>query len=217
MLLLKQLFVLVILVSVIFAKIYPLEEYDSATVESSPNPKEVYVQSVTYGGNGCPQGSVGTSIANDRKSFTLIFDSFVASTGPNVPVLERKKSCAVNVNLRFPGGDFTNDATFDVRGYTSIPSGSFAKYSSSSIPSLALKVLQHNLVKNEGGPMSRDYIVNHKMRVSNKNYQECSRVLPLRVDFNIELSTVGVSSQKTIDSIDFKLVPVSSAPSDENC
>ena len=41
------------------------------------------IGSIAYDGTGCPQGSIGLSIANDRQALTMIFDSFVASTGPS--------------------------------------------------------------------------------------------------------------------------------------
>ena len=31
-----------------------------------PNPNEPYIVSIGYGGTGCPAGSVGQSISNDR-------------------------------------------------------------------------------------------------------------------------------------------------------
>jgi hypothetical protein len=36
-----------------------------------PNPTEVYVNSISYGGTGCPQGTVGSFISADRQTFRL--------------------------------------------------------------------------------------------------------------------------------------------------
>jgi len=38
-------------------------------------------EQVTYGGSGCPQGTVGSIISEDGTTMTLIFDSYVASMG----------------------------------------------------------------------------------------------------------------------------------------
>src|SRR5690606_5732798 len=91
--------------------------------QSQPNPREVYVHSISYGGSGCPQGSVGSSFSNDRKSFTLIFDSFVAYSGAGVPITEARKNCQLNINLRLPNGFSYSVASFDYRGYVSLPRG----------------------------------------------------------------------------------------------
>jgi hypothetical protein len=48
-----------------------------------PDPSQVYFRGITYGGSGCPQGSVGVSFSGDRTTFTAIFDSFVASSVRN--------------------------------------------------------------------------------------------------------------------------------------
>lgn len=33
-----------------------------------PNPTEVYINSISYGGTGCPQGTVGSFISADRQT-----------------------------------------------------------------------------------------------------------------------------------------------------
>jgi hypothetical protein len=71
---------------------------------AGPNPSQVYVQSISYGGSGCPQGTVGQSISDDRTTFTLIYDQYIASTGPGVPITESRKNCQLNVNLHVPQG-----------------------------------------------------------------------------------------------------------------
>jgi hypothetical protein len=43
----------------------------SATATSTavgPNPTEVYINSISYGGTGCPQDSVGSFISADRQT-----------------------------------------------------------------------------------------------------------------------------------------------------
>lgn len=34
-----------------------------------PNPSQVYINAISYGGTGCPQGSVGTFLSADRQTF----------------------------------------------------------------------------------------------------------------------------------------------------
>lgn len=43
----------------------------SATTSIGPNPTEVYINSIAYGGTGCPQGSVGSFISADRSTSVL--------------------------------------------------------------------------------------------------------------------------------------------------
>ena len=34
----------------------------------TPNPSQVYINSISYGGTGCPQGSVGSFLSADRQT-----------------------------------------------------------------------------------------------------------------------------------------------------
>jgi len=58
-----------------FAAAMPAPEADpdpapsAATV--SPNPSQVYINSIAYGGTGCPQGSIGSYISADRQTFVV--------------------------------------------------------------------------------------------------------------------------------------------------
>jgi hypothetical protein len=38
---------------------------------TGPNPSQVTINSISYGGTGCPQGSVGSFISADRTTFVI--------------------------------------------------------------------------------------------------------------------------------------------------
>ena len=40
----------------------------ATTAAVLPNPTQVYINAITYGGTGCPQGSVGSFISADRQT-----------------------------------------------------------------------------------------------------------------------------------------------------
>jgi hypothetical protein len=40
----------------------------TAFTAAGPDPPEVYINAITYGGTGCPQGSVGSFISADRQT-----------------------------------------------------------------------------------------------------------------------------------------------------
>lgn len=44
----------------------------ATTTAVGPNPNEVYINGITYGGTGCPQGSVGSFISADRQTCDLL-------------------------------------------------------------------------------------------------------------------------------------------------
>jgi hypothetical protein len=52
----------------------------ATTVSIGPNPTEVYINSIAYGGTGCPQGSVGSFISADRSTSVLFRERLLVST-----------------------------------------------------------------------------------------------------------------------------------------
>ena len=48
---------------------------------TGPDPTQVQITGLTYGGTGCPANSIGSAISSDRTVITLIFSDYVASIG----------------------------------------------------------------------------------------------------------------------------------------
>ncbi|KAI3330602.1 hypothetical protein F4824DRAFT_515467 [Ustulina deusta] len=69
-----------------------------------PDPVTIQISSVSASGNGCPQGSVTTSLSPDRQVVTFGFDSFQTYIGPGTSVADRTKNCQLHLNLVYPGG-----------------------------------------------------------------------------------------------------------------
>jgi hypothetical protein len=104
-----------------------------------PNPSQVYINGITYGGTGCPQGTLSSFISADRQTFvkfrtftaiiadlfvsyrfTLIFDEYVASIGPGVPITENRKNCQLDIDLQYPSGFQYSVFNADYRGYAAL-------------------------------------------------------------------------------------------------
>jgi len=173
----------------------------SPAYAAGPDPHEIYLQSITYGGTGCPQGSVGTSFSDDRKTFTLIFDSFVASSGPNVPITESRKNCQLNLNIRVPQGFTYAVHTFDYRGYVQLPAGVTAEQKSTYY--YQGEIQQANGSTRFRGPVAKDYL--SRDTLANVSWMPCARIVPLNVNSQVRLT--GATSQPaqiTVDSIDGK-------------
>ncbi|KAJ3217257.1 hypothetical protein HK099_005538 [Clydaea vesicula] len=97
----------------------------AATVPTSGGPPKdlVKIGSLTYAGSGCPSGSLAPELDADANAFTLYFDSFVASTGPGIPITENRKNCQINLGLNVPQGWQYSFATIDYKGYLNLDDG----------------------------------------------------------------------------------------------
>jgi hypothetical protein len=153
------------------------------------------IQSIAYGGTGAPQGSVGQTISDDRETFTLIFDSFIASQGPGVPITEGRKSAEFTFTLATPHGRSVFSET--VRGYAQLPAGVTATVT------LTGPHGDGDGIKNDSqrfvGPIAMDYIFSTDLRIHAKTAVEDVKV-------SIQLSGPHSSAaQFTVDSLDGKL------------
>ncbi len=90
---------------------------------ADPSPDQMHIKKLTYGGTGCPAGSVAVDIASDATAFTLIFDQFLAQIGPGVPAIESRKNCQVNLLLHVPHGFTYAITSVDYRGYANLAPG----------------------------------------------------------------------------------------------
>jgi hypothetical protein len=103
------------------------------SLAQEPAPDSVKITGFTYGGNGCPGGSVGSLVSNDRTTIELLFDKFIVE-------LPSKKyppnsQCSVSFKLEYPKGwsaslhkvqhrgfaDTTGSATGQIRAKYYIP------------------------------------------------------------------------------------------------
>jgi len=177
----------------------------TTTSATGPNPTQVYINGITYGGSGCPQGSVGSFISDDRSTFTLIFDSFVASIGPGVPVTENRLNCQLNIDLQYPSGFQYSILDTEFRGYAALDAGvtgvQEATYYFSG--SSAQASSQTNFV----GPTSGDYEVTDSVPFSSTVWSPCGAALPLNINSQVRLTsnTATASGQLTDDSVDGKI------------
>jgi len=76
----------------------PLEARDA------PPSNQVTFADITYGGNGCPQGSVGKAISSDNQLITLFFDKYIAQAGPGTTPSQSRAACTINMKLKIPQG-----------------------------------------------------------------------------------------------------------------
>mgnify|MGYP003347675371 CR=1 FL=1 len=190
----------------------------SAVWAQTPNPAQPYILSVSYGGTGCPQGSVGSSFTNDRTAFTLVLDSFIASSGPNIPITEKTKSCTLNVNLHLPPGHSIWAQTSTAKGYAQMPAGQDASITSRAVLSTPPGERKDdeqdaddngvservNLTKFKG-PVAKDYTVvdGHQYAVET----DCAATSYVRtITLQYALAVSGPdTSQLTLDSLDGKI------------
>ncbi len=164
--------------------------------------RSVSFQSVTCEGTGTPAGSVGESFSFDRKSLTLIFDSFVASDGPSVPETENTKDSAINLQFDVSSGKGVQILDIAPRGFV-------------QLPDLGMATITTRLRRGPGGhvlPGSEDEIVFFgpitQDNLKQRSYKFSTAAAAEGVTFEIMISITvpdGEQGQITVDSLDAKV------------
>jgi hypothetical protein len=213
----------------------------SFAVGQGPDPDNLYIEALSYAGSGCPQHSIAQSISSDRSSFTLIFDKYVASLGPGIPITENRKNCRLNLKIHSPGGWTFDIISVDTRGYVQLNEGVHALTDVDFYPNLIADIESNNphpgavdgVVFN--GPMGNDY---HQTQSDDKYRgiripcSSSSEEIFLGIDFQVQLwkdeaASANAQGLITQDSIDGKLsaevklrwrqcTPSSSSPNPED-
>ncbi|KAL2022974.1 hypothetical protein VTK56DRAFT_4189 [Thermocarpiscus australiensis] len=89
----------------------------------TPDPNEIQIESASFSGNGCPQGSVSTSLSDDKTVITFGFDLFQTYIGPGISITERSKNCQLHLSLKYPGGFQFSVVESTYHGYAQLEPG----------------------------------------------------------------------------------------------
>lgn len=93
----------------------------------TPNSDEVYfLGEITYGGSGCPQGSVGQALSEDRSIITLFFDAYGVQVGPSTAPND-SKNCNMSLPLHIPAGWRYTLADVGYAGHLYLDTGVYAQ------------------------------------------------------------------------------------------
>ncbi|KAI1962364.1 hypothetical protein LOZ58_002703 [Ophidiomyces ophidiicola] len=168
-----------------------------------PDADKINIVGVTYGGTGCPQGSARSVISDDRETITLIFDKYVATVGPNVPLEDNRKNCQVNLKLNYPGGYQYSVLGVDYRGYARLDRGVEGThktnyYYSGETDDFALSTNFH-------GPTEGDFLLHDESDQVSRNWSPCGSTRGLNINSQVRVSNNrdrNASGILTNDSID---------------
>ncbi|PVH91906.1 hypothetical protein DM02DRAFT_576540 [Periconia macrospinosa] len=173
-----------------------------------PPEGSVTIQSVTYGGTGCPQGTLSAQLSDDRTLVTLIFDTYIASIGPTVAVTENRKNCQINVNIKYPGGFQYSVLSADYRGYAAIQKGVSGTLKSTYYFSgqTAQSSTEYNFV----GPVTGDYLKHDEADSTSTVWSPCGTNGLLNINSQVRLTATNASASGllTTDSTDLKFTQI---------
>ena len=178
---------------------------------AGPDPDTIYIKSMTYGGSGCPQGTVGTSFSDDRSVFTMIFDRFIAVLGNGAAAVDSRKNCVITLNLNAPAGTKWAVTSLDFRGFVELDTGVSATARREFFVPSGIVSTQTDF----SGPTNKDYLL-HDEQAIKTDATTCGGSALLTVDTQVALTNVSgdasATGQITDDSVDGKFEGSDVAP-----
>lgn len=142
----------------------------------------------------------------DGLTFTLLFDSYIASTGPGTRITDTRKNCQLNVGMHIPQGWQYSIVTVDYRGYVNLEPRVRATQVSTYY--FAGELLQASARSALVGPLEQNYVFRDNVGFDAVVWSPCGEQRNLninteiRVDNSQSRSSAGII---TTDSIDGKI------------
>ena len=172
------------------------------------------LQSVKIQGDGCPKGSVSTTLSPDSNEVSFIFDQFIHQN-ENSPISPKKwimnmisiKKCQISIQVKVPEGYLLEDVQADLRGFVSKDQRVFHQQSLVLSQFLGKRQLASSIqtISTPSHVQEQDILLSNKLKT--KKYSTCRERVETIV---FEASSVFIGSLKksqflaTVDSIDAK-------------
>ncbi len=169
----------------------------------------VSLGSPTYGGTGCPQGTVSTTLSPDLRTLSVLFDSYLAEAGGDVAPKEVRLRCSVKIPVQVPAGYRVQVVKIDYRGFVSAPKGSVGVvgagyiYSSEENPKT---VSPRRFKKRFKGPREKNFLLSSV--VKGPHWSPCGKSFDLVAESVLRLRARAKPALITIDSMDAVQRPV---------
>lgn len=143
----------------------------TAASADSLRPSSVKIKSLTFAGSGCPAGSLYGQMGRDYNAFQLNFDSFVAESGPGIPLTASRKNCAISATLEFPAGWSYSIGSVQYKGYVNLDAGVSANQTSSYYFQGSSATAR--LTTNVYGPLDASYTIKDELGISAMVWSPC--------------------------------------------
>jgi len=185
----------------------------AAPAVTQPDPSKVYITGIKYGGSGCKQDSATVFLSDDKESFTVIFDEYIAAAGPKYPqglkpnYYKDRKNCQLNINMHVPSGWQYSVFSADYRGFLDLDNDvvatQAAHYYFTGVQGTA--ITQSQIV----GKVEKNYEIVDKIPFSSVVWCECGADAAININSEVRIDTTqakkGSSGIITTDSLDGKV------------
>jgi hypothetical protein len=171
-----------------------------ASLAVAQDPNDISLGEPGYGGNGCPAGSVSTTLSPDAKSLTLIFDAYSAEAGGDSGRTFDRKSCNVAIPVHVPQGLSISIIAIDYRGFNGLPAGARSEF---NVEYFFAGTRGPTFRRTFNGELQEEYLIRNELTAQALVWSSCGADVNLRTNSSIRVTTRNNrQAMATVDSED---------------
>jgi hypothetical protein len=158
----------------------------------------------SYGGTGCPQGSADIVLTEDKRTLSILFDSFIAESGGVGGPRQTTQSCSLLIPVQVPPGYRAMITRLDIRGFTAIPPSGrgiyIASYAMSDAVTGQVFTPPMHRKKTYAGPKESEFLLSSRFDRLGV-WSQCGRSYVFRFD-NRLMALSGPKNEPALAMID---------------
>jgi hypothetical protein len=154
----------------------------------------------TYGGNGCPSGSVSAALSPDATSLSILFDQYQAMAGGSTGRSFDRKSCNVAIPVNVPNGFSVSLIAVDYRGFNMLPQGATSTFGVEYFFAGSRGPVFNRTFR---GALTDDYTIRNELLAVGNVWSACGVDVLLRTNTNVRVTTTqNREAMATVDTQD---------------
>jgi hypothetical protein len=140
----------------------------------------------SYGGTGCPAGSVSAALSPDGKSLSFLFDSFVAEAGGTTTRQVDRKTCNIAIPIHVPEGMSVSIFQIEYQGYNNLPLGASSQFSADYFFAGSRGP---TYTKTFSGQLAAEFLLKNTIGLTSIMWSPCGQEVNLRINSSMQVRT----------------------------
>ncbi len=162
-------------------------------------PDQVTLRSFAYAGTGCAANTVRTNFPVPGQQFMILWGTFTAAAGVDIPLREARKNCQLNIDLAYPDGwQYTVEST-EYHGHVTVAEGTQAVAASYYYFQGESQTVRFGTLFD--GPSTREFDVRDSVSDRDQVWSQCTAVRSLNVNYQVRI--VGAADGQATGGISF--------------
>ncbi len=174
------------------------------------NAADIGLESISYGGDGCPAGTVSAVLSPDASELTVLFDAFQTRVGADLTTA--RAACEVKLNIRKPKLWSYKIESVDFRGFVFLDAGVRAEQKVDFQNGPAMVGFNKSFgYQRFTGPINQNYTLSTIKPLNGPNLLSClpaKKNVELKIRSSIELKGGGGAQggMMSVDSVDGRVI-----------